>query len=124
MTPAIFSMIAAAAALTAISNLALRFGIQKLGGFELSAARLVPQMLTFSREPACLIGIFGQVAAAVLWFRIISVVEISRGYPLLVSLTFLLVVVGSLVFFGEPVSWRKLAGLIVILGGIQLVSRG
>jgi drug/metabolite transporter (DMT)-like permease len=43
---------------------------------------------------------------------------------MLVSLTFLLVVLGSLFFFGETVSWRKVAGLIVIICGIQLVSRG
>ena len=124
MTPAIFSMIAGAAAFTAISNLALRFGIHKIGGFELSTGRMFPQIAAFCLEPACLIGLLGQFAAAILWFRVISVVDISRGYPMLVSLTFLLVVLGSLVFFGEPVSWRKIAGLIVIVGGIQLVSRG
>ena len=124
MTPAIFSMIATAAAFTAISNLSLRFGIQKMGGFELSIAKIIPQLAAFCLEPACLIGIVGQFAAAILWFRIISLVDVSRGYPMLVSLTFLLVVLGSLFFFGEAVSWRKVAGLIVIICGIQLVSQG
>ena len=101
MTPVIFSMIAVAAIFTAISNLALRYGIQKMGGFELSAAKFIPQILAFGTEPACLTGILGQFAAAVLWFRIVSVVDISRSYPILVSLTFLLIGFGANGVFAE-----------------------
>jgi multidrug transporter EmrE-like cation transporter len=124
MSLAQFLMLLLAAIFTAISNLSLRVGVQRLGGFELSATRLLPQLLAFSMNPACMVGLVMQGLAAMVWFRILSIMEVSRGYPVMVSLTFLLVILGSLCFFGETMSWIKFAGLAVILAGVHMVARG
>lgn len=115
MNVAGFVLIALVALFTAISNLVLRHGIRQMGGFRLAA---------FLSDPACLVGLLLQAAAALIWFRVLSVMEVNRSYPVLVSLTFLLVMAGSVLVFGESMSWRKVTGLVVILGGIKLAAQG
>ena len=110
-----FLLIAAAAVCTAISNLSLRHGIRHIGGFGVTA---------FLSDPACVIGLLLQAVAALIWFRVLAVMEVSRSYPMLVSLTFLMVMAGSVLVFGEPMSWRKATGLVVIIGGIKLSAQG
>ena len=110
-----FLLIFAAAVCTAISNLALRYGIRHIGGFRVTS---------FLSDPACVIGMLLQTVAALIWFRVLSVMEVNRGYPVLVSLTFLMVMAGSVLVFGESMSWRKATGLVVILGGIKLAAQG
>lgn len=115
MNRAGFFLIAAAAVCTAVSNLSLRYGIRHIGGFRVAA---------FVTDPACMAGLLFQAVAALIWFRVLAVMEVNRGYPVLVSMTFLLVVAGAAVLFGEPVSWRKMTGLAVILSGIWLSVQG
>ena len=55
--------------------------------------------------------------------QMISMESLSTCYPLLVSITFVLVTFGSVFFFGEHISLQKLIGMAVILGGIVAVSR-
>jgi multidrug transporter EmrE-like cation transporter len=114
VTRAGFLFILAAAACTAISNLSLRYGIRHIGGFRAGA---------FLTDPACMIGLLLQALAALIWFRVLAVMDVSLGYPVLVSITFLLVIAGSVVVFGESMSWRKVAGLVVIVGGIKLAAQ-
>jgi multidrug transporter EmrE-like cation transporter len=70
-----------------------------------------------------MIGLLLQALAALIWFRVLAVMDVSLGYPVLVSITFLLVIAGSVVVFGESMSWRKVAGLVVIVGGIKLAAQ-
>jgi len=63
-------------------------------------------------------------AASIVWFAIVSTENLSSSYPLLVSLTFICVTSGAVLFFHELVSVQKIAGLAAILLGIFLVARG
>ena len=61
------------------------------------------------------------LALAVAWVLILRHAPLSRAYPFM-ALSFALVpVVGGLIF-AEPLSWRLLLGIAVILGGLTLVS--
>ena len=40
------------------------------------------------------------------------------------SLSFVLVLFLSMLFFGEPLTWQKLAGVALIVGGVALGSQG
>jgi multidrug transporter EmrE-like cation transporter len=112
-----------AAFCTAAANLLLRAGILRAGGFSFSGAALGHQFLSLVNQPVFDIGVILYGVAALVWFRVLSVMEVSTSYPVLVSLTFALVTVGSLLLFKEQVSWLKLTGLGVILAGIAIVSR-
>jgi undecaprenyl phosphate-alpha-L-ara4N flippase subunit ArnE len=70
------------------------------------------------------LGFVIYAAASVVWFRVVATEPLSVAYPILVSLTFGLVTTGAVLFFGEPLSLRKVIGLLTILGGIVIISAG
>ena len=116
-------LVGLSALLTVASNLMLRSGVMRAGGFGLSLDSLVSDLLRLARQPLVLAGLTLYATTALLWFRVISTENLNSSYPVLVGLTFVLVTLGATVFFHEPVSWQKVLGLGVILAGIVLVAR-
>ena len=116
-------LVGLSALLTVASNLMLREGVTRAGGFGLSLDNLVSDLLRLARQPLVLAGLALYATTALLWFRVISTENLNSSYPVLVGLTFVLVTLGATVFFHEPVSWQKVLGLGVILVGIVLVAR-
>ena len=61
--------------------------------------------------------------SAVLWLFVLARVDVSVAYAF-VSLGFLLVMALGAVLFGEPITWRKTLGTVLVAGGIWLVATG
>ena len=107
------------ACLTVLANLLLRAGVLRGGGFGFT-----PEQVTrVALQPMFLAGVLFYGLAALVWFRVISQQPLTTAYPLLVSLTFVMVTIGAATFFGERISAIKIAGMLVILSGVVLVSR-
>lgn len=106
-----------------VGNLLLRGGILRAGGFALSLDKLRPQFLSLSAQPMFMGGMFLYGLAAIIWFRILSTQDLSLSYPLMVSMTFVMVTLGAAYFFDEPLTWHKICGLCVILVGIAMAAR-
>jgi multidrug transporter EmrE-like cation transporter len=68
-------------------------------------------------------GVTLYAVSALIWFSVISMEPLSTAYPLLVSMTFILVTAGSVFFYGERVSLIKGFGMLLMLAGIVIVSR-
>ena len=60
--------------------------------------------------------------ASVAWFGVVSTENLNTSYPLLLSLTFLLVTLGATVLFREPLPVQKMVGSDTLLVGIVLVA--
>ena len=58
---------------------------------------------------------------AVLWVWILSFTPLSRAYPFVAIAFFVTPMLGSLIF-GEPLHLRALAGIVLILCGLVLVT--
>jgi len=116
-------LVVAAALCTSTANLLLRGGLLRAGGFDPAGANIVSQLASLCAQPLFLLGLALYGTATLIWFRVLSITDVSVGYPILVSLTFVLVTCGSLFFFNEQVSWQKVIGLCVILAGVQFVAR-
>ncbi len=108
---------------TVAANLLLRAGVLRAGGFRLEGSGLVRQALALAFQPLFIAGVLFYILAAVVWFAVISMEQLSTAYPMLVSLTFVLVTTGAVLFFQEIVSWQKAVGIAIILIGIVLVAR-
>ncbi|ACS99106.1 conserved hypothetical protein [Paenibacillus sp. JDR-2] len=67
-------------------------------------------------------GIFLYGASALIWMFVLRKVELSYAYPF-VSLAYIIVLVASYYFFGESINTYKIAGLVLIVGGIAFISR-
>lgn len=111
-----------AAGLTMAANLLLRIGVEQAGGFPGSLTGLSAGLLRLAAQPLFDLGVILYGLAAVVWFRVIASEPLSIAYPLLVSLTFILVMVGAAILFHETITLRKLIGVGIILGGILLIS--
>ena len=119
MTPQGLLLVVLSALGTVAGNLMIRAGLGRAGGLGFSAAKLTSVFL----EPLMIAGLALYGTSALLWFRVISTEELSTSYPLLVSMTFILVTLGAAVFFHERISAQKLVGLAVILIGIVVIAR-
>ena len=117
--------ILAAALTTAVSNLLIRAGIERHGGFKPSGlVDLAWQFFELMLQPLFAIGFLLYFVAALIWFRTIATAPLTVSYPLLVSLTFVAVTLGAVSIWGEPLTASKLIGIGLIIAGITLVSAG
>jgi drug/metabolite transporter (DMT)-like permease len=74
-------------------------------------------------NPWVLSALAAAFAAALCWMLAMVKLDLSHAYPL-VSLSFVLVLFLSALFFGEPLTWQKAAGVALIVGGVALGSQG
>lgn len=74
-------------------------------------------------DPWILSGLFMAFIASVAWMAAMTKLDLSHAYPFM-SISFVLVLVLSALFFNEPITWPKLAGLGFIVVGIVVSSQG
>lgn len=100
----------------------MREGVTRAGGLSLSIATFASEMRGLLMQPLFTVGVLLYGLASIVWFAIISTENLNSSYPLLVSVTFVLVTAGATVLFREPLSWQKVVGIAVILAGIFTVA--
>lgn len=111
------------ALLTACANLMMRHGLIQAGGLSMQADGILGLVLRVGRQWTFVLGLVAYALAALVWFRVLSISEVSTSYPILVGLTFVMVSVGALLWFKESISFAKVVGIAIILAGIVLVAR-
>jgi len=68
-------------------------------------------------DPWVLSAFVSAFLGAICWMAAMTKLPLSNAYPF-TSLTFVLILFFSAVFFHEPISLYKLLGLVLIIGGI------
>ena len=117
------SLIVVAATLTATANLLLRGGVLRFGEFSLVLGRLKDGLVGLMAQPLFVFGVIFYGLAALVWFSVLSIENLSTSYPALVGLTFIMVAVGAVFVFQESFGWQNLIGMGMILGGIVVIAR-
>lgn len=107
--------------LTVGANLLLRAGVDHAGGFSGSFGELPEGLAHLAAQPLFDLGFILYALAALVWFRVVATEALSTAYPVLISLSFMLITLGAVALFQESFTTRKLIGLAVILFGILLV---
>jgi multidrug transporter EmrE-like cation transporter len=120
MTASGYALILCTAAIMASSNMLMKHGISRAGGFTFS----VGSLSRIAMQPSFTAGFLMAGIAAILWFQILSTQKLSVCYPIFVSLTYGMVTLGAFLLFRETLSVQKIAGLIAIVVGIVFVARG
>jgi multidrug transporter EmrE-like cation transporter len=104
----------------ASSSFLLRRSIDNIGKFEFE----LRSFFNLATQPLFFIGIILYGLTGIIWLRVLATEQLNIAYPVLISITFILVAFGSMVFFKEPMSAVKLVGLVLIVFGISFVARG
>jgi drug/metabolite transporter (DMT)-like permease len=74
-------------------------------------------------DPWIFSGLFAAGVAAVSWMAAMTVLPITKAYPFM-SLAFIFVLIFGSKLFGEPVTWPKIAGLVLVVAGLLVGVRG
>jgi multidrug transporter EmrE-like cation transporter len=123
VTAQVLLLVLGSALLTACANLMMRHGLVQAGGPRVHDVGVLGLLLRLAGEWTFVVGLVAYVLAALVWFRVLSVAEVSTSYPILVGLTFVMVSVGAVLWFRESIGVLKIAGIAAILIGIVLVAR-
>lgn len=123
-TAQVVSYVVLAAGLSATGNLIIKNAAKSMGGLNLGGSHLVQSLFHLFTNPGIVVGLGLYLIGFVLWAKVLSMVDISVAYPIFISLAFVIVVVGSRVFFNENLNLVKVAGIVVIAVGIIIASRG
>lgn len=116
-------LIVLCALLSVAGNVSLKSAVSALSlpqGANLLQLSVLVRLL---QVPSLYLGLGLYALGAVLWLQVLSLNPLGRAYPILVSLTFVLITVASRVLLGEKTTSGQISGMILILGGIYLISR-
>ncbi len=115
-----FLLILANVALAVSGQVAIKYGMQKVG--VITASNTVQMLMKSFTNIFVLLGLFAYALAAVTWILVLSRVELSFAYPML-SIGYIAILIISALFLHEAVSVWRIAGTLLILSGIVLVFR-
>jgi multidrug transporter EmrE-like cation transporter len=115
--------IAATILLTVYGQLIVKWQVGEAGDLPSGTANRAEYLLRLFVSPWMLTAWAGVCVAAVCWVYALTKFELSRAYPFM-SATFVLVLIGSGIFFDEHISLLRVAGLALIVAGLVVGSQG
>jgi multidrug transporter EmrE-like cation transporter len=117
------TIVLVASTIACAANLLVRAGIDNAGGFQptsfLEAGIALSKLLL---EPKFAGGVVLYILSMLIWFRIISSEPLSVAYPVMLSLTVVMVTLGAAIWFHEQITLRLVLGIAIILIGITVVA--
>lgn len=100
----------------------LKIGTKTLGEISFAWGALLPLSLRLAQNPAIMVGLVLYVLSVAVWLFVLSRVDVSYAYPLS-SLGYVLTALVGSWYLGEVLTPARWIGIMVILGGVYLVSR-
>lgn len=104
------------------AQLLLKQGTNRIGDFNLSWQHLPSLLCQIAFDPYIFLGMVCYVASVGSWLVVLSRTDVSYAYPL-VSLGYILTALAGYFFFHEALSFTRIAGILVILAGVYLITR-
>lgn len=123
MTRAALGLILLSVTITACAQLVLKAGMA--GASVQRAIAAGPgwrMLLAIALDPLVIGGLTLYFVAAAVWLFVLSKVEVSLAYPF-VALGFVLTAVFGRLMFHETLSPARIAGTLLICGGVALLAR-
>lgn len=99
-----------------VGQLFFKAGVTKAGLEMNSVMNIVKTMLT----PQVIVGIAFYGTSTVFYLMTLSKMNLSVAYPAL-SLSYIIIMILSAIFFGESINIFKLMGTFLIVGGVSLL---
>ena len=108
--------------LNTAAQVLLKMGVNSIGHFEFQWGNAWPIGLKILQNPLLMGGLSLYGFSVVFWIMTLSRVDVSYAYPLS-SLGYVFTAIVGYWLLGEHISFSRIVGICVILGGVYLVSR-
>lgn len=105
------------------SQLLLKWRANLAGAMPAGSWPKIVFLLRIVAQPWVIGAFAAAFLAALCWTAAMTRFDISFAYPFM-SLAFALVILASGLLFHEPLGWEKIGGLLMICGGLYLISQG
>jgi multidrug transporter EmrE-like cation transporter len=109
--------------LTVYGQFAIKWQVLSAQALPATSGGKLAYMAQLLTSPLIISAIAAAFLASLCWMLAMTRLQLSHAYPM-TALTFVLVVIGSSIFFDEPISTLKLCGLALIIAGITVGSQG
>lgn len=109
--------------LTVYGQLIIKWQVAGAGDFPAEPGDKFLFLARLLLNPWIISALAAALAAAIAWMAAMTRLDLSHAYPFM-SLSFVLIVLLSGWLFHEPVTWPKIAGLVLISAGIIVGSQG
>jgi multidrug transporter EmrE-like cation transporter len=110
-------------ALTVYGQFIVKWQVLRAGAFPGAPGARLGFILQLLLNPWIISAFAAAFVASITWMLALTKLPLSHAYPMM-ALTFVLVVLGSTIVFREPLSVLRMAGLLLIVAGIVVGSRG
>jgi multidrug transporter EmrE-like cation transporter len=108
--------------LSALAQISFKLGISGAWSHPVGAGGVAAELTNSIFTPGVMVGLGLYGLGTLLWLTALSRVDVSQAYPF-VGLGFVLTAILGYLFFGEPLSAQKIAGIMVVIGGVWLVAQ-
>ncbi|MGH8789848.1 MAG: EamA family transporter [Cupriavidus necator] len=122
MTLSTFAFILTGVLLNAAAQLFLKAGVNAIGAITLDRGTLLVTALRVLTQWPVLAGLTLYVVSVGVWIVGLSRVDVSIAYPML-SLGYVVNALAAWWLFGEMIGPLRVAGILLILAGVFLISR-
>jgi multidrug transporter EmrE-like cation transporter len=109
--------------LTVYGQLVVKWQVSLAGAFPVANGGKLIFLAKLLINPWIMSGMAAALLAGVAWMAALTQLQLSHAYPFM-GLTFVFVLILSAVCFQEPMTWAKIVGISLIVGGIALGSQG
>ena len=117
-----FLLLLIAIALSVTGETLLKKGMNDLGALDLRPAVLVPTFWRIFTTPMILAGFTLIFGGSLFWLVVLSKWNLSLAYPLL-SLSYIASLFIGAFFLHETVTPVRLAGVLVVVAGVYLITK-
>ncbi len=108
--------------LTVYGQLIVKWRVDRAGHFPADLGGKASYLSGLLFDPWVLTALLGALIAALSWMAALTYLNLSRAYPFM-GLSFGLVAIFSAIFFAEPLGALKVAGVLLVMFGIAVVSQ-
>lgn len=114
-------LVLASCFLTAIGQVAFKYGMDTISAQGLTTDNLVNTLFVVLFNPIIILGFLCFGTGAVVWLFALAKLELSYAVPLS-ALTYIFILVASVIIFKEPLTAAKIGGTLLVAAGIGVLS--
>lgn len=108
---------------TVFGQIVVKWQVAKAGALPEAFSQKIPFLLKLILNPWVICGMAAGFLALLFWLAAMTKFELSYAYPFM-SLAFVLVLILSVILFHETVTLPKVLGVLLVISGIIVASRG